>query len=136
MFILHTIVKLVAQQFAYMSHKCITVDLMTTLSKFPNIRTLRIEFSPKVLSTYMEKLGLEYDTAMNGKEAVDLFCLPYRTYNCVLMDNFMPVMDGIEATRCIRAYEGREGQNYVPIIALSGLADAYSVDASLETLIF
>ena len=76
----------------------------------------------KVLSTYVKKLGLEYDIAMNGKEAVDLFCLPHRTYTCVLMDISMPVMDGFEATKCIRAYEGREGQNHVPIIALSGLA--------------
>jgi CheY-like chemotaxis protein len=73
----------------------------------------------KVLATYMKKLGVEYDTAMNGKEAVDLFCSPQNSYTCVLMDISMPVMDGFEATRCIRAYEG---QNHVPIIALSGLA--------------
>ncbi|OBT78308.1 hypothetical protein VF21_03024 [Pseudogymnoascus sp. 05NY08] len=76
----------------------------------------------KVLSTYVKKLGLEYDIAMNGKEALDLFCLPHCKYTCVLMDISMPVMDGFEATRCIRAFEGREGQNHVPIIALSGLA--------------
>jgi DNA-binding response OmpR family regulator len=37
----------------------------------------------KVLSTYMKKLHIEYDTAKNGKEAVDLFCLIYRKYTCV-----------------------------------------------------
>mgnify|MGYP001560695954 CR=1 FL=1 len=68
------------------------------------------------------KSSVEYDIAMNGKEAVDLFCLAHRTYTCVLMDISMPVMDGFEATRCIQAYEGREGQNHVPIIVLSGLA--------------
>lgn len=85
----------------------------------------------KVLSTYMKKLGLEYDTAMNGKEAVDLFCLPDRIYTCVLMDISMPIMDGFEATRCMRAHEGQGDQNRAPIIALSGLA---SEDARQEAI--
>ncbi|KFY07765.1 hypothetical protein V492_06843 [Pseudogymnoascus sp. VKM F-4246] len=85
----------------------------------------------KVLSAYMKKLGLEYDTAMNGKEAVDLFCLPDRMYSCVLMDISMPVMDGFEATRCMRAYEDQGNQDRVPIIALSGLA---SEDARQEAI--
>ena len=42
----HTIVKLIAQQLVNMSHECITVELMTTLSMFLDIRTLLIEFSP------------------------------------------------------------------------------------------
>ncbi|KAG6312934.1 hypothetical protein E4U22_001373 [Claviceps purpurea] len=86
----------------------------------------------KVLSTYMKKLGLEYDTAVNGKEAVDLFCeAPPYTYCCVLMDISMPVMDGFEATRCIRAHEDHENMQRVPVIALSGLA---SEEAQREAL--
>lgn len=85
----------------------------------------------KVLSTYMKKLGLGYDTAINGKEATDLFCLHACTYSCVLMDISMPIMDGFEATRHIRAYEGQNSLKQVPIIALSGLA---SEDAQREAL--
>lgn len=85
----------------------------------------------KVLSTYMKKLSIEYDLAMNGQEAVDLFCLPRRTYGCVLMDISMPVMDGFEATRCIRAYESLQGLGHVPIIGISGLA---SDDAHREAI--
>lgn len=85
----------------------------------------------KVLSTYMKKLGIEYSTAMNGQEAVDLFCGPGEQYSCVLMDISMPVMDGFEATRCIRAHEEQEGLERVPIIALSGLA---SEDAQKEAI--
>ncbi|KAG6029564.1 hypothetical protein E4U41_000315 [Claviceps citrina] len=86
----------------------------------------------KVLSTYMQKLGLEYDTAVNGKEAVDLFCrAPRPRYRCVLMDISMPVMDGFEATRCMRAWEERRGTRRVPVVALSGLA---SEDAHREAL--
>ncbi|KAG6171856.1 hypothetical protein E4U11_007310 [Claviceps purpurea] len=80
----------------------------------------------------MKKLGLEYDTAVNGKEAVDLFCeAPPYTYCCVLMDISMPVMDGFEATRCIRAHEDHENMQRVPVIALSGLA---SEEAQREAL--
>ncbi|KAK5996372.1 Peroxide stress-activated histidine kinase mak1 [Cladobotryum mycophilum] len=85
----------------------------------------------KVLSAYMKKLGLEFDTAMNGKEAVDLFCPHPCAYSCVLMDVSMPVMNGFEATRCIRAHEFQEGLKPVPIIALSGLA---SEDAHQEAI--
>lgn len=76
----------------------------------------------KVLSTYVKKLGIEYDTATNGEEALKLFCLDQSAYTCVLMDISMPVMDGFEATRCMRAHEHREHLDRVPIIALSGLA--------------
>ncbi|KAG6001599.1 hypothetical protein E4U43_001289 [Claviceps pusilla] len=103
------------------------VPVPTTVTKFLLVDDNHINL--KVLSTYMKKLGLEYDTAVHGKEAVDLFCRAPLTYSCVLMDISMPVMDGFEATRCIRAYEDRENTQHVPIIALSGLA---SEDAQRE----
>ncbi|OAA62084.1 histidine kinase [Akanthomyces lecanii RCEF 1005] len=76
----------------------------------------------KVLAAYMKKLNIEYDTAVNGREAVELFCKTEKQYNCVLMDISMPIMNGFEATRHMRAYEKLEKQKRVPIIALSGLA--------------
>ncbi len=85
----------------------------------------------KVLCAYMEKLGIEYDTAMNGQEAVDLFCGSEQTYSCILMDISMPVMNGFEATRRIRAHEPRDTRQHVPIIAVSGLA---SEDAHNEAI--
>ncbi|KAG5984592.1 hypothetical protein E4U55_004143 [Claviceps digitariae] len=106
-----------------------SAEVPTTVTKFLLVDDNHINL--KVLSTYMKKLGLEYDTAVHGKEAVDLFCQAPLTYSCVLMDISMPVMDGFEATRCIRAYEDRENTQHVPIIALSGLA---SEDAQREAL--
>ncbi|KAL7795210.1 hypothetical protein V8C37DRAFT_47448 [Trichoderma ceciliae] len=76
----------------------------------------------KVLSFYMKKRNIGFETATNGKEAVDYFLSDPGDYTCILMDISMPIMDGFEATRRIRAHESQAGLTPVPIIALSGLA--------------
>ncbi|KAL7937441.1 hypothetical protein V8C35DRAFT_292532 [Trichoderma chlorosporum] len=76
----------------------------------------------KVLSTYMKKRNIGFKEAKNGKEAVDFFIANPGAFACILMDISMPVMDGFEATRQIRAHEAQMGLTPVPIIALSGLA--------------
>ncbi|PTB67471.1 histidine kinase [Trichoderma citrinoviride] len=76
----------------------------------------------KVLSTYMKKRGVGFKEAKNGQEAVNCFLAHPGAFACILMDISMPVMDGFEATRQIRAHETQMGLTPVPIIALSGLA--------------
>lgn len=76
----------------------------------------------KIISTYMKKLGQNYSTAVNGKEAVDKYTQQPRQYSCILMDISMPIMDGFEATRQIRAHEHKTHIHPVPIFALTGLA--------------
>ncbi|RFU80987.1 histidine kinase [Trichoderma arundinaceum] len=76
----------------------------------------------KVLSFYMKKRNIGFETATNGKEAVDYFLSNPGAFACILMDISMPIMDGFEATRQIRAHETQKGLTPVPIIALSGLA--------------
>ena len=62
--------------------------------------------------------GFEIDIAEDGSVAVEKVAAAAEDEYCaVLMDVQMPVMDGYEATRRIRAMEGRRGQ--LPIIALS-----------------
>jgi CheY-like chemotaxis protein len=59
-----------------------------------------------------KKCGAETVTASNGKEATEL---ADDTFNLILMDLVMPVMDGYEATAAIKANGCK-----VPIVALSG----------------
>lgn len=70
-----------------------------------------------VLTKFVQRWGVLTDVAKNGKEAVDK-CLD-GTYDVILMDMFMPVMNGIEA-----AVEIRKSNNTIPIFALT--ADASS----------
>ncbi len=68
----------------------------------------------------LESQGHRVDIAENGAEAVD--AVRRTTYQAVLMDCQMPVMDGYQATRIIRAAEG--GSRHTPIIAMTAGAMA------------
>lgn len=69
--------------------------------------------------------------AWNGKEAVDLFSEnPAGTFDLILMDLQMPVMDGIEAAKTIRHLE-RKDASEIPIIALS--ANVYTEDVAASS---
>lgn len=77
----------------------------------------------EVAKILLEKAGCIVNIAKNGKVAVDTFSAsPAGYYDVVLMDVRMPVMNGIEATRVIRALE-REDAKTVKIIAMT--ADAF-----------
>ena len=75
---------------------------------------------------------MEADRAVNGKAAVDLFAeRPRGYYAAILMDMRMPEMDGIEASRAIRAMD-REDAKTIPIIALTANAFDEDVQRSLQ----
>ena len=78
----------------------------------------------KLAVTLLERWGHRVDVADNGQIALQM--LPQRHYDLVLMDMMMPVMDGLEATRRIRA--GERGQR-IPIIAMT--ANAMESDRNL-----
>ena len=77
------------------------------------------EVNQCVAEALMEPFGMQIDIASNGQEAVD--SVRQGQYDLVFMDHFMPVMDGVEATKNIRAL-GTEYARSLPIIALT--ADA------------
>ena len=70
-----------------------------------------------LVHAYFKKLPYAIDDAENGAVAVEKF--KTGTYDVVLMDIEMPIMDGYTATRAIRAIEVESGLPRVPIIALT-----------------
>jgi two-component system sensor histidine kinase/response regulator len=69
----------------------------------------------------LRKIGYGYDLVRNGKEAIE--AVSQAEYVAVLMDLQMPEMNGLEATRAIRAREKHEQQKRMPIIALTANAE-------------
>ena len=91
-------------------------------------QVLLVEDNPinqKLAMTLLNRLGYAPVLAENGQQALDALAL--QPYDLVLMDMQMPVMDGLEATRMIRA----SGQSYatIPIVALT--ANAMQSDKDL-----
>ena len=68
----------------------------------------------------METFGHQACLAVNGREAVGM--LQKETYDLVLMDVQMPVMDGFEATRFIRDPANGATNPHIPIIAMTANA--------------
>ncbi len=111
------------------------------------LRVLVVEDNPtnqKVVRRMLDRLGHEVTIAGNGVEA--LAAIDRGTFDLVLMDSQMPVMDGVQATRAIRGRSGPE--RGLPIVSMTAHAmkgdrerylaagmDAYvSKPVSLQTL--
>ncbi|MFI5020089.1 MAG: response regulator [Alphaproteobacteria bacterium] len=87
----------------------------------PRLNVLLVEDSPvnqMVATAMLAKTVGAVDTASNGLEALD--AVKAKDYDLILMDVAMPEMDGLEATRRIRAMPGPKGR--VPIVAISAHA--------------
>ena len=92
-----------------------------------------MEINAEILIDLLDMEGITADHAENGKIAVDMFEQhPENTYNAILMDVRMPVMDGLEAARTIRGLD-RPDAKTIPIIALSANAFDEDVQQSLQS---
>ncbi len=97
-----------------------------------DLRLLAAEDNPtnqQVLAAVLGSLGIEVHIVPDGKEAVEA----WRTgsYDLILMDIQMPVMDGITAASTIREAETATGRRRTPIVALTANALTHQVEEYL-----
>lgn len=79
-----------------------------------------------VVQGMLNALGHTHVTAVNGEEALELFCNGDDVFDMILMDCEMPVLDGIGATKAIRKLE-QGGE--IPIVALT----AHAMESQIES---
>ena len=92
------------------------------------------ELNSEIAVTLLEAEGAKITAVTNGREALEAMqhAAPH-TYDAVLMDVMMPEMNGLEATRCIRAFEGVGPDEGTPIIAMTANVFADDVRACLDS---
>jgi signal transduction histidine kinase/ActR/RegA family two-component response regulator len=93
------------------------------------LRVLAADDNPtnqKVIAAVLAPLGAEVELVADGAACVEAW--KRGAYDIVLMDIHMPVMDGVEAARTIRALEVGEGRKRIPIVAVTANALVHQVE--------
>ena len=91
-----------------------------------------VSVNAEILMVILSMREIEAELAEDGQVAVDMFSQHEPGYyDAILMDMRMPVMDGLEATRAIRAMD-RDDANTVPIVALTANAFDEDVQRSMQ----
>lgn len=103
--------------------------------RYKNKRVLVVEDNAINMDTacqILKGMGVEIDKAVNGEEAVRKFQNSWEDYyDLVFMDIQMPVMDGNEATKKIRAMERRDAK-VIPIVAMTAYIFTEDIRASIQ----
>lgn len=107
----------------------ITNEVTEEKASIHNLRILLVEdneLNMEIAQYLLEDAGAVVTKAFDGKQAVDLFAQnPAGTFDVILMDVMMPVMNGIEAAKAIRLMD-RSDARLIPIIAMT--ANAFDED--------
>jgi CheY-like chemotaxis protein len=89
-----------------------------------------------IVSALLEQRGITPQLAADGAEAVELACTT--TFDIILMDLLMPVLNGLEATVRIRQIESMQSRAHTPVLAYSSMRipgavlDANGLDGALN----
>lgn len=97
-----------------------------------HLRVLSVEDEPsnsEIIQIVLQSHGHHVTTASNGQVALELLIGEGRPFDVVLMDIQMPVLDGLEATRRLRAHAATRE---LVIIAVSARASGLDGDAGVE----
>ena len=92
-------------------------------SDFKNIKLLLVEDNKSnqiFMKVVLDKMNIKFDIANDGVEAISMF--KTNSYDIVLMDENMPNMNGIEATKHILEYEKENSLEHTQIVALTANA--------------
>ena len=98
-------------------------EVAKSMSTLPVLRLLLVDDVPvnrKLIEAYLKNTPIHIETAENGQQALDLWT--ETSFDIVLMDMEMPVMNGFDATRRIREIEKKQGGTHIPIVALTAHA--------------
>ena len=91
-----------------------------------------VQINAEIMVMVLETREMEVELAQNGKIAVELFeSHPEGYYDAILMDMRMPEMDGLTATKTIRAMNRADSKS-IPIIALTANAFDEDVQRSMQ----
>jgi PAS domain S-box-containing protein len=88
-----------------------------------------LEDNRDVVALFLKETPCQLDMAENGAVALQKF--QTGTYDLVLMDMQMPIMDGLQATKAIRQWEHEQRRTPTPIVALTANAFKEEMDKSL-----
>ena len=90
------------------------------------------DLNAEIAQIQLEEAGAKVTLVKDGRQALEMFAgKPTGTFDVILMDIMMPVMDGIAATKAIREL-GRPDAAKIPIIAMSANAFAEDAKKSIE----
>jgi len=100
-----------------------SISNTSTPSKNGNVKVLVVDddaFNIKAIGNMLSSLKVKYDTAFNGKQAIDLVCEKNGEYSMIFMDCQMPVMDGLTATRILKSKMQKGLLKEGPIVGITG----------------
>ena len=105
----------------------------TVANNYPDLAGMKVllcednEINRELVQNLLSAYGVEVLSAADGQKGVAFFAnSPKDSIDVILMDVRMPIMDGLEATRAIRAMSREDARN-VPILGLTGDVDEASV---------
>ena len=133
--LLNALTAILAPQESVAPVESVTTDHRFSLDSVYDGRVLLVEDNPvnrEVAVAMLEQLGCHVTMATNGQEALDV--CGSQSFDIILMDCHMPVVDGLEATRALRERErlapiGSPSARHVPIVALTASALKADVEA-------
>jgi len=92
---------------------------------FSNIHALVVEdnlINQKMILHTLKNMGISADCANDGNEGLGIYIQNHEKYDIVFMDIHMPIMNGVDATKAILAYEQSKELVHTPIVAVTANA--------------